>query len=112
MTIYFNSDKEAFAFKIDNFIATIDDETWMNRKQEGWDIINGVYTDISQTQKYKDKVIAKEKEIKNAELQKQIDEIDIKRIRAIVEPSQKDENTTWLQFYTAQIISLRNEIME
>ena len=42
----------------------------------------------------------------------QINEIDIKRIRAICEPSIKDEATgeTWLDFYNAQILALRNQI--
>lgn len=50
--------------------------------------------------------------IKKVELQKQVDELDIKRIRAIAEPSQKDENTTWLEFYNSQIQDLRNQISE
>ena len=50
--------------------------------------------------------------IKKNELQKQVDELDIKRIRAIAEPSPKDENTTWLEFYTSQIQDLRKQITE
>ena len=44
--------------------------------------------------------------------QQQIDELDKKRVRAICEPSQKDENTTWLEFYTSQIQNLRKQIAE
>lgn len=49
---------------------------------------------------------------KRNNLQNQIDELDIKRIRAIAEPSQKDTITTWLDYYTAQIKDLRQQIKE
>ena len=52
----------------------------------------------------------KEKEIKS--LKQKINELDKKRIRAVCEPSTKDETTgeTWLDFYNSQIIELRNQI--
>ena len=61
----------------------------------------------------------RQKEIEGIE--KQIEEIneelnglDIKRIRAICEPSIKDEETgeTWLDYYNAEIQSLRNQIQD
>lgn len=54
----------------------------------------------------------KEKEIKKNALQKQIDEIDKKRVRAIAEPQLKDAESgqTWLEYYTQQIVSLRQQI--
>ena len=56
---------------------------------------------------------AKQLTIQNAirlnEIQAELDELDRKRIRAIAEPSLKDENTTWLEYYTSQISELRNE---
>jgi len=39
-------------------------------------------------------------------------ELDQKRIRAIAEPSLKDENTTGLEYDNAQITELRNELAE
>lgn len=45
-------------------------------------------------------------------LQAQINELDIKRIRAIVEPSKKTETQTWLEYYTEQIVELRTRISE
>lgn len=63
--IYFNEDKEAFGFEIDNYIAVIDDETWSNYAgTDKWDIIDGVFTDITNTQEY----INKEKEKAKLEL--------------------------------------------
>lgn len=52
----------------------------------------------------------KEQEIKT--IKKQIEDLDKKRIRAICEPSIKDEITgeTWLDFYNTQIIELRNKL--
>ncbi|MBR6127897.1 hypothetical protein IKQ21_09460 [bacterium] len=46
------------------------------------------------------------------ELNERIKELDLKRIRAICEPSVKDESTaeTWLQYYNTQIQALRSQI--
>ena len=73
---------------------------------------NGLPIDISQTQEYKDKITQEKNEILKAEMQKQIDELDRKRIRAIAEPQLKDAaaGQTWLEYYTLQIQELRNEI--
>lgn len=45
-------------------------------------------------------------------LNSQINELDLKRIRAVCEPSIKDEITgeTWLEYYNAQVLNLRNQI--
>lgn len=53
-----------------------------------------------------------QKHITKQLLKEQIDELDKKRIRAGFEPSVKDEETgqTWLEYYTAQIQALREEI--
>jgi len=47
-------------------------------------------------------------------LQKQIEELDKKCIRAMREPSVKDETAgqTWLEFYTEQIQELRNQLAQ
>lgn len=73
------------------------------------DILNDEFVELT-AQEVQDYNTEKRNEVKRAELQLQIDEIDKKRIRAIVEPAQKDENTTWLEFYTQQIQGLRAEI--
>lgn len=45
---------------------------------------------------------------------KELEEIDKKRIRAICEPSIKNEETqeTWLDFYNSQVVEIRNKIIE
>ena len=45
-------------------------------------------------------------------LNSQINELDLKRIRAVCEPSIKDETNgeTWLEYYNAQVLDLRYQI--
>lgn len=76
-----------------------------------YEVQNGQLVDISSSDEYKSKVAEKEKVKKTAELVAQISELDQKRIRAISEPSLKDEvsGQTWLEYYTSQITALRNE---
>lgn len=77
-------------------------------------VVDGKIADISQTSEYLAGQEAEQKERLKAELQKQMEELDIKRIRAIAEPQLKDEVTgqTWLEYYTEQIQGLRAQIAE
>lgn len=58
----------------------------------------------------------KAEEIENQikQINKELNELDIKRIRAICEPEIKEETTgeTWLDFYNAEIQNLRQQIQE
>lgn len=78
------------------------------------EIQNGEIIDISNTFKYQTKILTEQNERRKAELKIQINELDLKRIRAGFEPEIKDETTgeTYLQYYTNQIITLRNELSE
>ena len=73
---------------------------------------NNRIVDITQTDEYIAKVSAAEKTEKINDLQFQISELDRKRIRAMCEPSIKDETTgqTWLEYYNLQVQELRNQI--
>lgn len=54
--IYFDDDKNAYGYEIPNPICTISDELWAEYADtDKWDIINGVFTDISDTEEYKRK---------------------------------------------------------
>jgi len=77
-----------------------------------YEVQDGQLVDISETQEYKAKVLEKENAIKKADLQTQIDTLDVKSIRALREGGVKDELTgqTWAQYYTTQIAALRVEI--
>lgn len=58
-----------------------------------------------------DELIIKQENLeKIAVLQSQIDELDKKRIRALAEPSKKNETKTWLEYYNEQIQALREEM--
>lgn len=66
-------------------------------------------------------IIDPDYEQKQAEIQKQerikeikteLDEIDKKRIRAICEPSEREDGITWLDYYNQQIKELREEMEE
>lgn len=68
--------------------------------------------DITDTDDYKVIIAKQQKATKMADLNAQIDALDKKRIRAICEPSVKDETSgqTWLEYYNEQIIALRAQI--
>lgn len=72
------------------------------------------YNILTETEDYKAEVSAKENVANKTQLQSQIEELDKKRIRAIAEPSVKDESTgqTWLEFYNSQIADLRAQIAQ
>lgn len=78
------------------------------------EIQNGEIINISNTSEYQAKILTKQNEQRKIELKTQISELDLKRIRAGFEPAIKDETTgeTYLQYYTNQIIDLRNELSE
>ncbi|HNW25234.1 MAG TPA: hypothetical protein PLG15_05080 [Candidatus Gastranaerophilaceae bacterium] len=81
---------------------------------EKYRVIDGILTDISHTQEYAQARIQEQREADIENLKTQIEEFDIKRIRAIAEPEVKDETTeqTWLEYYTQQIIDLRQQLAE
>lgn len=54
--IYFDNNKEAYAYEIENYICKIDDILWHQyANTDKWDIINGEFVDISDTEEYKRK---------------------------------------------------------
>lgn len=75
-------------------------------------VADGELVDITQTQEYISEQTAKENKLLKDNLTAQIHELDIKRIRAIAEPTLRDEASgeTWLEYYTQQIINLRSQI--
>ena len=50
--------------------------------------------------------------IRKSEIERALYELDTKRVRAMCEPSVKDDATgeTWLEYYNNQAIELRNEL--
>lgn len=79
-----------------------------------YEVQEGKLVDVSETQEYQDKIVQREKATTLANLRLQIEEIDKKRIRALCEPSAKDEPTgqTWIEYYNLLVQELRNQIAE
>lgn len=61
--IYFNKDKQAYGYEIPEYICTVDDNIWAEyASTDKWDIIDGVFTDITNTPEYIAKKAAEEAE--------------------------------------------------
>jgi len=74
------------------------------------EVINYLETE----EQYEKRIKAEEINIQIEKLNTQINELDIKRIRAICEPSVKDETTgeTWLDYYNSQVAQIRKNIQD
>lgn len=66
---------------------------------------------LSETEKQANQLTI-QNEIRKNEILTELEELDIKRIRALAEPSLKDEETTWLEYYNSQITALRSELTQ
>ena len=52
--IYFDVDKKAYAYEIENPVCVIEDSLWAEYAgTDKWDIVEGVFTDIADTEEYK-----------------------------------------------------------
>lgn len=71
-----------------------------------------LYSDYVKTDDYKKYLLEQEKESVKTDIMTRINEIDLKRIRAICEPEMKDETQSWLDYYNSQILELRNRLLE
>ena len=73
-----------------------------------------LYSDYLLSDEYENYLIEQEKKDKINALLEQIKALDEKRIRAVCEPSVKDEITgqTWLDYYNSQINVLRQKLSE
>jgi len=73
----------------------------------------GALIDISNTTEYLEQETKKETEKLKQVLIQKINDYDMRRIRAICEPTVKDANTgqTWLEYYTLQVQALREELI-
>lgn len=60
--IYFNDKKEAFSYKIDNSILTLDDSIWAKfcNDPSSWDIIDNEFIDLRESDDYKAEQAQKE----------------------------------------------------
>ena len=112
--IYFDNDKNAFAFEIKNSIASVSEDVWIEYAgTDKWDIIDGTFCDITETSDYINKKEQEQIATQNEVIQNELKLLDKKRIRAIAEPELKNPDTgeTWLEFYNAQIKNLRSKLI-
>lgn len=131
MKYYGTKNNKDYGFYEENFENAIEitDEYWLELlklQNEGKRIIpyndnvvaideteytqeNGKWQKLS-TEEAKVKQLNIQNEIRKQEILTQLEELDKKRIRALAEPSLKDEETTWLEYYNTQITTLRNEL--
>lgn len=68
--------------------------------------------DISDIEEYKEFLRLKEVEKRKIKIEQELNDLDTKRIRAMCEPSIKDETTgeTWLDYYNSEAQKLREEL--
>ena len=131
MKYYGTKNNKHYGFYLESFDNSIEitDEYWkelLEAQNNGKIIIHidskvlavdsDKYEFVDRTwRKLSDKEITnKQAELKKSkkifEIQEQLEQLDKKRIRAIAEPTMKDENTTWLEYYNQQIQVLRTEL--
>lgn len=131
MKYYGTKNNKDYGFYLENFenALEITDEYWMEllEAQSNGKIIlffdnNVIAAEPDKFQKIdgKWKKLSKEeietnkqnqiKELRRNEIYKEFEELDKKRIRAIAEPSMKDENISWLEYYNQEIKKLRDEL--
>lgn len=81
---------------------------------EKYKVLDNKFVDISDTEEYAQYLKRKEIELRKSEIEQKLLELDSKRIRAICEPSIKDETTgeTWLDYYNSEVERLRTELKE
>ena len=109
-----NYNQNSTLLEADGYIDYTDAEITLYNSGTGYSFDkNNKIIDITQTDDYKSKISEAEKTEKINDLQLQISEFDRKRIRAMCEPSIKDQTTgqTWLEYYNLQVQDLRNQIV-
>ena len=131
MKYYGTKNNKDYGFYEENFenAIAISDKDWeklLNEQSDGKRIIlykdkiiavneeeyvfeNDVWRELS-GQEIIERQQQKQKASKTAELEKQLTELDKKRIRAIAEPSMKDNEITWLEYYNRQVQDVRNQL--
>lgn len=76
-----------------------------------YELQNGIWKKLSTTER-QTRQLTIQNAVRAEEIRQELELLDQKRIRAIAEPSLKDENTTWLEYYNAEISKLRRELAE
>ena len=133
MKYYGTKDNKNYGFYEENFENAIEitDAYWdylLNSQSEGKRIIpyensviaadeaeysfeNGKWKKLN-PEETETKKLQIQNEKRASQIRYELEKLDTKRIRAIAEPSQKDENTSWLDYYNAEVKKLRDELAQ
>lgn len=133
MKYYGTKNNKDFGFYEENFENAIEitDEHWLEllHAQDNGKIIilfennviavneneysynNGTWKKLNENE-IKIEQLKIQNEIRKNEIRTELENLDKKRIRAIAEPSMKDENQSWLEFYNNQVKLLRDELSQ
>lgn len=131
MKYYGTKNKKDYGFYTDKFDGAIEitDEYWcelLNAQNNGKRIIlfennviavdenkysygKGEWQKLSEMEA-KIKQLNIQNEIRKKEILQELDELDLKRIRALAEPSMMELDVTWLEYYNKKIATLRKEL--
>ena len=52
----------------------------------------------------------RERQLRRMKVEEELKFLDEKRIRAVCEPSMKDDDTTWLEYYNQEVYKLREQL--
>lgn len=83
----------------------------LRNNPEKYKKVKNALVDISGTDEYAEFIRLREVAIRKAEIEKELLELDTKRVRAMCEPAVKNKETgeTWLDYYNKQVLLLREE---
>ncbi len=96
---YPNEAKELSGVTVDDFYA----------ERDRFKVENGILVDISQTEAYLTRKSKEQNEARKAEIQKELDALDLKCIRAMREGGNDDDGVPFLEKYQSEIELLREE---
>lgn len=109
--IYFDKNKQAYAYEIKNPICIISDELWKQYAgTDKWDIVNGEFTDITETAEYQEQKAQEEIALIKGQLS-ELDSKAIRPLRAIMSGDYNTEDKETLNSIEEEAKRLREKIL-
>lgn len=114
--IYFDKNKKAYAYEIENYLTSISDTVWQqhcnNEVGTSWDIVEGKFIDMTNSTQYQNFLKKQKAESRCRQIKQQLKDIDEKRIRALSEEGLREDGKSWLDYYNEQALQLRMELKD
>lgn len=85
------------------------DSSYYETNKDRFAIVEGILTDISETDEFKLQVVEKEKTQRREQILEELAALDMKCIRAIREGGSDENGISFLEIYQNRINELRNE---